>query len=113
MVTNKAYQIGGNVLNKGLIPNLMPDACVEVPCLVNKLGVQPTYVGNLPIQCAAMNSTNINVQMLTIEAAVTQKKEYIYQAAMMDPHTASELSIDDIVSLVTILLKLIATGYKI
>ena len=99
MVTNNPYQIGGNVLNKGLIPNLMPDACVEVPCLVNKLGVQPTYVGNLPIQCAAMNSTNINVQMLTIEAAVTQKKEYIYQAAMMDPHTGSELSIDDIVAL--------------
>ncbi len=99
MVTNTPYQIGGNVLNKGLIPNLMPDACVEVPCLVNKLGIQPTYVGNLPIQLAAMNSTNINAQMLTIEAAVTLKKDYIYQAAMMDPHTGSELSIDDIVSL--------------
>jgi alpha-galactosidase len=67
--------------------------------LVNKLGVQPTYVGALPVQLAAMNMTNINVQLLTIEAAVTRKKEHIYQAAMLDPHTSSELSIDDIVSL--------------
>ena len=99
IVTDTPYQIGGNVLNNGLITNLVKDACVEVPCLVNKLGIQPTFVGDLPVQCAAMNMTNINVQLLTIEAAVTKKKEAIYQAAMMDPHTASELSIDDIVSL--------------
>lgn len=99
MVTNVPYQIGGNVINNGLITNLVKDACVEVPCLVNKLGVQPTFVGDLPLQCAAMNMTNINVQLLTIEAAVTKKKDAIYQAAMLDPHTASELSIDDIVSL--------------
>lgn len=99
MVTNVPYQIGGNVINNGLITNLVKDACVEVPCLVNKLGVQPTFVGDLPVQCAAMNMTNINVQLLTIEAAVTKKKDAIYQAAMLDPHTASELSIDDIVSL--------------
>lgn len=99
IVTNVPYQIGGNVLNNGLITNLVKDACVEVPCLVNKLGIQPTYVGDLPVQCAAMNMTNINVQLLTIEAAVTKKKDAIYQAAMMDPHTASELSIDDIVAL--------------
>jgi len=99
IVTDTPYQIGGNVLNNGLITNLVKDACVEVPCLVNKLGIQPTYVGDLPTQCAAMNMTNINVQLLTKEAAVTKKKDAIYQAAMMDPHTASELSIDDIVAL--------------
>ena len=100
MVTDKPYKIGGNVLNTyGVIDNLPREACVEVPCLVNKFGIQPTAVGKLPIQCAAMNMTNINVQLLTIEAAVTKKKEAIYQAAMMDPHTASELSIDDIVAL--------------
>ena len=99
IVTNNPYQIGGNVLNKGLIDNLPSDACVEVPCLVNKLGIQPTHVGRLPVQLAAMNMTNINVQLLTIEAAVTKKKEHIYHAAMLEPHTASELSIDDIVAL--------------
>ena len=99
METNQPYKFGGNVLNTGLIPNLPADAAVEVPCLVDKSGVQPVYVGNLPPQCAAMNRTNINVQLLTIEAALTGKKDYIYQAAMMDPHTASELSIDDIVAM--------------
>ncbi len=99
METNKPYKIGGNVLNHGLITNLPQNASVEVPCMVDKSGVTPCYVGALPEQCAAMNRTNINVQLLTIEAARTLKKEYIYQAAMMDPHTASELSIDDIVAL--------------
>ena len=99
MVTDVPYKIGGNVLNTGLITNLPTDACVEVPCLVNKLGIQPTCVGRLPVQLAAMNMTNINPQLLTIEAAHTLKKDYIYQAAMLDPHTSSELSIDDIVSL--------------
>ena len=99
VVTNTPYMIGGNVLNKGLITNLPADACVEVPCLVSRAGIQPTVIGDLPQICAAMNRTNINVQLLTIEAAVTKKKEAIYQAAMMDPHTAAELSIDDIVSL--------------
>ncbi|MBQ8340682.1 MAG: alpha-glucosidase/alpha-galactosidase [Clostridia bacterium] len=99
MVTGVPYQIGGNVLNTGLITNLPHNACVEVPCLVNRQGVLPTYVGDLPEICAAMNRTNINVQLLTIEAAVTKKKEAIYQAAMLDPHTSSELSIDDIVAM--------------
>ena len=96
METDIPYRIGGNVLNRGLIDNLPSDACVEVACLVDRNGVQPTKVGRLPVQCAAMNMTNINVQLLTIEAALTRKKEHIYQAAMLDPHTASELSIDDI-----------------
>ena len=99
IVTDTPYQIGGNVLNTGLITNLPAEACVEVPCLINRLGIQPTVVGKLPEQLAAMNRLNINVQLLTIEAAVTQKKEHIYQAAMLDPHTSAELSIDDIVAL--------------
>ncbi len=99
METNIPFKFGGNVLNNGLITNLPRNACVEVPCYVDASGVQPTYIGDLPEQCAAMNRTNINVQLLTIQAAVTRKKEYIYQAAMMDPHTAAELSIDDIVSM--------------
>ena len=94
IVENKPYKIGGNVLNKGgLITNLPEDACVEVPCLVDGQGIHPCYVGALPVQC-------INVQLLTIEAAVTKKKEHIYQAAMLDPHTASELSIDEIKNMV-------------
>ena len=99
METGVPYKIGGNVLNNGLITNLPRNACVEVPCLVDRSGVSPCYVGDLPEQCAALNRTNINVQLLTIEAAMTRKKETIYQAAMMDPHLQSELSIDDIVSL--------------
>ncbi len=99
IVTDNAYKIGGNVINRGIIPNLPADACVEVPCLVNALGIQPCQQKPLPVQLAAMNMTNINVQLLTIDAAVTLKKERIYQAVMLDPHTSSELSIDDIVSL--------------
>ena len=101
IVTGNPYQIGGNVLNTGhLITNLPENACVEVPCLVNGYGVHPCHVGSLPVQCAAMNMTNINVQLLTIEAAATRKKEHIYQAAMLDPHTASELDIDTIKKMV-------------
>ena len=99
METNKPFKIGGNVLNNGLITNLPRKACVEVPCLVDASGVTPCYIGDLPEQCAALNRTNINVQLLTIEAAMTHSKDKIYQAAMMDPHLQSELSIDDIVSL--------------
>ena len=97
----KTISIGGNVLNTGgLISNLPREACVEVPCLVNRGGVQPCRVGALPVQCAAMNMTNINVQLLTIEAARTRKLDHVYQAAMLDPHTAAELSIDDIRNMV-------------
>ena len=98
-MTDHPYKIGGNVLNRGLIDNLPREACVEVACLVNRYGVQPTVQGPLPLQLAAMNMTNINAQLLTIEAAVTKKKEAVYQAAMLEPHTSAELSIDDIVSL--------------
>ncbi|MFF2888264.1 alpha-glucosidase/alpha-galactosidase [Paenibacillus sp. NPDC057967] len=93
------FKIGGNVMNTGLITNLPKEACVEVPCLVDRNGVTPTYVGNLPPQCAALNRTNINTQLLTIEAAITGKREHIYHAAMLDPHTSAELSLDDIVAM--------------
>lgn len=99
MVTGVPYKIGGNVLNNGLITNLPDEACVEVPCLVDRSGVTPCKVGALPTQLAAMNVTNVNAQLLAIEAAATLDRQKIYQAAMMDPHTAAELSIDDIVSM--------------
>jgi alpha-galactosidase len=99
METNKPFKIGGNVMNTGLITNLPKEACVEVPCLVDASGVTPTYVGDLPPQLAALNRTNINTQLLTIEAAITRKREHIYHAALLDPHTSAELSIDDIVAL--------------
>jgi len=105
IVTNKPYQIGGNVLNKGLITNLPNNCCVEVPCLVDANGIQGTYVGDLPEQCAALNRTNVNVQMLTIEAALTKKKEHIYHAALLDPHTSAELSIDDTIKMCNELIK--------
>jgi alpha-galactosidase len=99
--TGTAYKIGGNVLNRGgLIGNLPEEACVEVPCLVDKNGVNPCYSGPLPLQLAAMNMSNINVQLLTIEAAHSRKKEHIYHAAMMDGHTQAELPLDDIVKMV-------------
>ena len=99
MITDKPIQIGGNVLNNGLITNLPSDAVVEVPCLVDRNGIQGTFIGDLPTQCAAMNMTNINVQLLTIEAALTLKKERIYQAALLDPHTAAELPVDKIIKM--------------
>ena len=99
IVTGKPYQIGGNVINNNLITNLPPKACVEVPCLVNGSGIFPTQIGELPTQLAAMNQLNINAQLLTIEAAVTKKKETVYQAALLEPHTSAELSIDDIVAM--------------
>ena len=105
IVTGNPYKIGGNVLNNGLIDNLPAEACVEVPCLVDGSGITPCKVGKLPTQLAAMNSSNIYAQLLTIEAAVTGKKQYIYNAAMMDPHTGAELSIKDIYAMVDELLE--------
>lgn len=98
--TGNPTVIAGNVLNNGLITNLPEDSCVEVPCLVDKNGIQPTYIGALPTQLAALNRTNINVHQLTVEAALTLEKDKIYQAALLDPHTNSELSIQDIKAMV-------------
>lgn len=100
METDVPIRIGGNVMNTGrVITNLPANACVEVACLVDRNGIQPTFVGDLPEQCAALNRTMMNTQLLTVEAALTGKKDAVYQAAMLDPHTSAELSIDDIVSL--------------
>ena len=100
METGQPRVVYGNVTNDGLIDNLPLDCCVEVPCLVDHNGIQPTHIGSLPPHLAAMMQTNINVQALTVEAALTGKREHIYHAAMLDPHTAAELSLDQIWSLV-------------
>jgi len=99
METDIPYRINGSVLNDNSITNLPNNCVVEVTCLVDKNGITPTVVGDLPEQLAALNRTNINTQMLTIEAALTQKKDAIYQAAYLDPHTSSELSLDEIKNL--------------
>jgi alpha-galactosidase len=100
METGIPRVIYGNVPNDGLIDNLPQDCVVEVPCLVDKNGVQPTHVGALPPQLAALIQTNLNVQGLAVEAALTGKREHIYHAAMLDPHTAAELDLDQIWNLV-------------
>ena len=99
MVRNVPYKFGGNVMNDGFITNLPAKAIVEVPCTADYSGIHGEVIGELPTQCAALNLTNINPQLLTIEAALTLKREKVYQAAMLDPHTAAELSIDDIISM--------------
>ena len=98
--TSQPRVIYGNVPNRGLIDNLPQGCCVEVPCLVDKNGIQPTKIGTLPPQLAALMQTNINVQSLTVEAALTCKRDYIYQAALLDPHTGAELSFDQIYPMV-------------
>jgi len=99
METNTPYKFGGNVMNTGLITNLPAKACVEVACIADRTGITPTFVGDLPEQCAALNRTNINPQILTIEALLTGKKDHVYQAALLDPHTSAELSIADTIRL--------------
>lgn len=99
VVTNTPFKFAGNVKNTGLITNLSNDAVVEVSCIADGNGVTPTYVGDLPPVLAALNRTQINTQLLTLEAIRTGKKEHIYHAAMLDPHTGAELSLDDIVSM--------------
>ena len=96
METDVPFRIGGNILNNGLITNLPRKAVVEVACMVDRNGVQGCYVGDLPEQLAALNRTNINVQLLTIEAALTGNRDTVYHAAMLDPHTGSELTLDQI-----------------
>lgn len=105
METGQPRVVYGNVANDGLIDNLPQGSCVEVPCLVDANGVQPTAVGALPPQLAALMQTNINVQSLTVEAALTGNRDHVYHAAMLDPHTAAELDLDQIWSLVDDLLE--------
>ena len=100
IVTGQPRTVYCNVPNHGLIDNLPAGCCVEVPCLVDKNRVQPTHVDELPPQLAALMQTNVNVQALTVEAALTGKREHVYHAAMLDPHTAAELDPEQICSLV-------------
>ncbi|HEU4781778.1 MAG TPA: alpha-glucosidase/alpha-galactosidase [Ktedonobacterales bacterium] len=104
METGTPRLIYGNVPNDGLIDNLPAGCCVEVPCLVDKNGIQPTHIGALPPQLAALMTTNVNVQGLTVEAVLARRREHLYHAAMLDPHTAAELDLDQIWSLVDDLL---------
>jgi alpha-galactosidase len=98
--TNRPTVIAGNIPNHGLIDNLPDGCCVEVPCLVNGAGVQPTHVGALPPQLAALNRTNVNVQELTVEAALTGCVETVYHAVMLDPLTAAVCTLDQIRAMV-------------
>ena len=100
VVTGSKCSINGNVLNTGLITNLPEGCCVEVPCLVDRNGVQPVYMGKLPEQLAAYNRTNINVQMLTVAAVLEHRKEHVYHAVMMDPLCNSMLNLDQMYDMV-------------
>jgi alpha-galactosidase len=100
METGEPTVIYGNVLNRGLIDNLPQGCCVEVPCLVDKNGVQPMKIGAMPSVLAGLMRTNINVQELTVQAALTHRRQHVYEAAMLDPHTVAELTLDQIWSLV-------------
>ena len=98
--TDTPYEIAGNVLNTGrLIPNLPDNACVEVPCMVNGSGVLPIYFGALPEQCAALNRTNVNMQIMAVEAALSGRREHVYHSALLDPHTSAELTTDEIIKM--------------
>ena len=105
MTTGVKQTINGNVLNHGLITNLPEDCCVEVPCLIDRNGIQPTYIGKLPEQLAAYNRTNINVQMLTVSAVLEKDKSHIYQAVMMDPLAISMVSLTNMNKMVDALFK--------
>ena len=98
--TGEHYLIYGNVRNNGLIENLPKDCVVEVPCDIDGNGISPQKIGKLPPHLTGIMQTNINVQRLTVEAALTRKREHIYHAAMLDPHTAAELDLDQIWNLV-------------
>jgi alpha-galactosidase len=105
METGVPRVVNGNVMNNGLIDNLPRGCCVEVPCLVDGNGIQPTVIGSLPPQLAALIQTNVSMQGMTVEAALTRKREHIYHAAMLDPRTAAELNLDQIWALVDDLLE--------
>jgi alpha-galactosidase len=97
--------IYGNVLNRGLIPQLPEGCAVEVPVLVDWNGLQPTAVPDIPPQLIALMRTNVNVQELTVQALLTENPEHLYHAAMLDPHTAAELDLDQIWALVEEMLR--------
>ena len=99
VANNNEVTINANVMNDGYIDNLPSNCCVEVPCVINSNGYTPQKFGKLPEHLAALMRTNINVQILTAEAAMTKKREHIYHAALLDPLTAANLTIDEIYSM--------------
>ena len=96
METNVPTSVNGNVANRGLVTNLPDGCCVEVPCLVDKTGLHPCHVGNLPPQCASLNRSNINVQELAVKAALTGDREAARMAVALDPLTGALLTLDEI-----------------
>ena len=104
ITNNNKIIINANVMNNNLIDNLPSDSCVEVPCEISAKGIKPQHVGALPTHLAGLMKTNINVQQLTAEAAISKNKQSIYHAAMLDPLTGSLLSIDEIYCMVDELL---------
>ena len=96
VLTDEPYKFNGNVMNEGLITNLPEGSCVEVPCMVDKQGVHPCYVGDLPSHLAGLDRTNINVQELAVEAVIEKDKEKAFQACALSPLTASKLSLPEI-----------------
>ena len=105
IVTGKPFVFNGNVHNRGgaLISNLSGDACVEVPCVADSAGVTPTVIGDLPPQVAAMIRTNINVQDLAVRGILENSKDYLCQAAMLDPNTAASLTLSEIKALMDVM----------
>ena len=97
--TGEEYHAAGNVMNTGLIGNLPEKTCVEVDCIIDANGVTPMKVGDLPEPCAALNRTNIGTQILATEAVLERRRDHIYQAALLDPHTSAELTVDETVAL--------------
>ena len=104
MVTGQPRTVYGNVRNTGLITNLPQDACVEVPCLVDRAGVQPTVVGDLPPQCAALDRAFLNVVELAVRGALEERRDHILQAVLLDPNAAATLSVAQTEALVDELL---------
>ena len=104
IVTDRPFTAYGNLPNRGQIPQLPLGAAVETPCLVDMNGVQPSVVTDIPPQLVALMRSQINVQELTVRALLDEDPEHIYHAAMMDPHTAAELDLRQIRSLVDDLL---------
>jgi alpha-galactosidase len=101
METGRTFQLNGNVANGGMITNLPPDCCAEGPIYVDRTGLHKTIVGDLPPQCAALNLTNINVQRLAVEAAITRDPEHLVQACALDPLTGAVLTLREIREMVS------------
>ena len=101
--TGEPFRFNGNVMNRVdgalLVDNLPADCCVEVPCVADARGITPEPVGALPRHLAALMQTNVNVQALAVEAALTRSRDAAKHAAMLDPHTAAELPLDEIAAL--------------